>query len=157
MTVTIVLAVVIALVILLPVAVWAQRLQARGVITEDRPLDRLIREWITGKPAGLTPPSYRRSRLRYYRMAFLTVPIIAVGLAAIVAALMTPQNPVGVTLAPAVLAGIVVLSVSEDRFTGVSRRRRIVCASLTGGIVALVAFIVILGVDPHAMLSSSRG
>jgi hypothetical protein len=51
----------------------------------------------------------------------------------------------------------VVLSVSEDRFFGVSRRRRVICASLSGGIVALVAFIVILGVDPHVMLSSSRG
>jgi hypothetical protein len=147
MTVTTVLAVVIALVILLPAAVWAHRLQARGVITEDRPLDRVIRECITGKPAGLTPPDYRQSRLRYYRMAFLTVPIIAVGVAAIVAALTTPQNPVGLTLAPALLAGIVVLSVSEDRFTGVSRRRRTVCAGVSGGIVAVVAFVVILGVD----------
>jgi hypothetical protein len=157
MTVTTVLAVVIALVILLPAAVWAQRLQSRGVVTEDRPLDRVIREWITGRPAGLTPPDYRQSRLRYYRMAFLTVPIIAVGLATIVAALTTPENPVGMTLTPAFLAGIVVLSLREDRFTGVSRRRRIVCASLSGGIVALVALMVILGVDPHAMLSSSRG
>ena len=157
MTVTIVLAVVIALVILLPAVVWTQRLQARGVITEDRPLDRVIRKWITGKPARLTRPDYRHSRLRYYRMAFLTVPIVAVGLATIVAALTTPHNPVGLTLAPAGLAGVVVLSVSEDRFTGVSRRRRIVCASLSGAIVALLAFIAILGIDPHAMLSGSPG
>jgi hypothetical protein len=117
----------------------------------------VIRERITGKPAGLTPPDYRQSQLRYYRMAFLTVPTIAVGLATIAAAVTTPQNPVGMTLTPAILAGIVVLSLSEDRFTGISRRRRIVCGSLTGGIVAFVAFIAILGVDPHAVLSSSRG
>jgi hypothetical protein len=121
MTVTIVLAVVIALVILLPAAVWIQRLQARGVITEDRPLDRVIREWITGRPGGLTPPDYRHSRLRYYRVAFLTVPILAVGFVTIVAVLTTIHNPVGLTLGLAGLAGIVVLSVSEDRFTGVSR------------------------------------
>jgi hypothetical protein len=157
MTVTTVLAVVIALVILLPVAVWAQRLQARGVITEDRPLDRVVRERLIGKPAGLTPADCHRSRLRYYRMAFMAVPVAAVGFAAIVAALTTPQNPVGLTLTPAVLAGIVVLSLSEDRFAGISRRRRIVCATLTGGIVAFVAFVVILGVDPHPVLSSSRG
>jgi hypothetical protein len=157
MTVTTVVAVVIAIVILLPAAVWVQRLQARGVITDDRPLDRVIREWITGKPAALTRPDYRLSRLRYYRMAFLTVPVVAAGLATIVAVLTTPGNPVGLILAPAFFAGLVVLGVSEDRFTGVSRLRRVVCASLSGGIVAVVAFAVVLGVDPRAVLSTSGG
>jgi hypothetical protein len=42
--------IVIVILILLPLTVWVRRLQARGVISDDRPLGRVIRERLTGKP-----------------------------------------------------------------------------------------------------------
>lgn len=149
------IAIVIGLLILLPLVVWMQRLQTRGVITNERPLDRVIRERITGKPATLTPPDYRQSRLRYYRVVLLTVPIATVGLAMLIAALTKPHDALGLVISPAFLGGLIVLGISEDRFTGVSRRQRITCASLSGLLAAIAALVIISGVDPHAVLAST--
>jgi hypothetical protein len=147
--------IVIVIVILLPLVVWVQRLQSRGVITDERPLDRVIRERITGGPARLTPPDYRQSRLRYYRMVFVTTPIATVALAVIIAALTKPHNALGLVMAPACLSGLFVLAISEDRFTGVSRRQRITCASLSGLLAAIAALVVVSGVDPNAVFATS--
>jgi hypothetical protein len=149
--------IVIGILILLPLVVRVQRLQARGVITDERPLDRVIRERITSEPARLTPPDYRHSRRRYYRIVFHTVPFAAVGLAVIIAVLAKPHNPLGLIMAPACLSGLLVLAISEDRFIGVSRRQRITCASLSGLLAAIAALVIISGVDPHAVLASTGG
>jgi hypothetical protein len=143
--------IVIVILILLPLTVWVRRLQARGVISDDRPLGRVIRERLTGKPAQLTPPDYRQSRLRYYSLVLLTVPIATAALTAIT----KPHNALGLVVGPALIAGMLVLGISEDRFTGVSRRQRIACASLSGLGVAMLAFIFIAGLDPHAAFTSS--
>jgi hypothetical protein len=115
----------ILILILLPVAVRVQRLRARGVITDDRPLDRVLRERITGQPAPLSLPDYRQSRLRYYRTVFVTIPAVVVGLAVVVAAFAKPHHVIGLVMGPAFLSGVLVLAVSEDRFAGVSARLRI--------------------------------
>jgi heme/copper-type cytochrome/quinol oxidase subunit 4 len=149
-------AIVIGILILLPLAVWMQRLQARGVISDDRPLDRVIRERLTGKPARLTPSNYHQSRVRYYRLVFLQIPLATTALAVIIATTAKPHNTLGLILSPAFVAGLIVLAISEDRFTGISRRRRMASASVSGLFVAMLAFVLVAGVDPHAALTSAR-
>jgi hypothetical protein len=152
-----VLAIVIGILILLPLVVWVQRLQDRGVITDERPLDRLIRQRITGKPAPLTPPEFSQSRMRYYRTVLLTVPGSTSGVTVLIAAIAKSHNPLGLVIAAAVISGVLGLAISEDRFKGVSRRQRITCASLSGLITVIATALIIAGVDPHATFASVSG
>lgn len=148
---------VIAIIVLLPLAIWLQRLQARGVISDDRPLDRVIRERLTGKPARLARPHYRRSRLRFYGLVLVGLPVCASVIATAVAAITKPHDALGLVIGPAFVVGLIVLGISEDRYTGVSRRQRVVLASFAGLVVAMLALLLIAGVDPHATLSGSGG
>jgi hypothetical protein len=145
--------VVTCIVIMLPLVVWVQRLKHLGVITDERPLDRVIRKRLTGKPARLSAPDYHHARPRYYRTVFLAAPIATAAGAAIIAALRQPHNALGLVMAPALLSAVFVLLISEDRFTNVSSRRRVTCASLSGLLAATAATAIVSAVDPHAVLA----
>lgn len=149
-------AALIAIAVLAPLVAWVQRLRARGVITDERPLDRVIRERLTGRPAELTPLNYRRSRLRYYRLVLLIVPAITTGLFVAVAAVAQPHNATRIAMAPGFLSGLLVLAISEDRFTGVSRRQRIVSACASGFFAAMAGLVLVAAVDPHFVLSGQQ-
>ena len=99
------------------------------------------RERITSKSAPPTPPDFRDARGRYHRMVFLTVPAASAGFTSIIG---VATSDVRWAMGGAFLTAAAVLTLSEDRFANVSRRRRMTYASLSGLLTAAVAAVLIL-------------
>lgn len=148
-------ALVILILVLLALNVWIQRLRARGVLTDEHPLGLVIRERITGRPAQLTKRNYREAKLRYYRMAILTTPIVTSVLVAAIAAITHPSTTLKPVMGAAFLSGVFVLVSADGRFTDIPTAQRIISASISGLLAAMLAVFLIAAVDPHAVLTST--
>jgi hypothetical protein len=128
-----VLTIALAILILVPLVVWAERLQAGGAIADPRSLERAI----------LAPRNARRGTRRFYQLALLATPIVTSLVTASAARMSRPHETFGFILVPALFSVAITLGLRDQ--SEVSRRRAIACAILSGVITALLAVLVVSG------------